>query len=651
MNTSDVFETIACCAPLTLLDASEGRSGFGGLDQAVLVHGASAILRGHSPLYPCDMYRSPSSDSLLDAQSCPHRSLFPCVFEAPRCQGVSCESYRVRGHVGGVALSSIPAYEFVGHYARVFLRARPHVEAEITTIKELVGPHDISLHLQEGDKTRGVPYYSALIDRISDTDSSVFVATDDDCFLRNLANERPNTTMIQLRRRPRVPSSICASPSNIRHVVSSFSCNADHLYAVQRMLAATTSHFILNSQSNFASSAVAMSAPRVLTLHDITGVLRTEDLARGRWFCLDNIATSGIAPLRRSGPLCDHLFVNDRPMLQFPTHACIALLTMVVTWAVIRHRRRIPKHVPPLVQLVGTVLLFSVASCSLTILNKVVSASYDIPLLVLSLQMAVSCVFVTAAQDSVKFNSGWTKWLVSVSPLFVIQLSTSMLALQRISIGSYVVTRNLTPCVTVIMERASFGRRVSMLEYTSATIIFCSAVMYEYDNVKFSAVGAVLLGVNLVSSCLERVVQKYWLTVKQINLSHSSIVLLNNSMFPVVVLMHLLFKPEQTQWISKYVIVLLSETYVYVVAASCLVGTVLAYVAIHLQVIVEASSFFALTCLNKILVIGFGMLVYGDSCTPLGVCGIMLGIIACFTFGCVPKDPSVPDMVRLKVET
>jgi hypothetical protein len=59
-----------------------------------------------------------------------------------------------------------------------------------------------------------------------------------------------------------------------------------------------------------------------------------------------------------------------------------------------------------------------------------------------------------------RLERGWRRWVVVVPPLFALMLTTSMWALSRVSIGSFVVARNAAPLLTFALE-ACHGRERS----------------------------------------------------------------------------------------------------------------------------------------------------------------------------------------------
>ena len=90
------------------------------------------------------------------------------------------------------------------------------------------------------------------------------------------------------------------------------------------------------------------------------------------------------------------------------------------------------------------------ASCSIgmTLLNKLSVSKSGCPYGVVMVQMAVTCLAAVASRN-LHFGEGTRRWAVSVPALFVAMMVTSMLALQYVRVGTFVVVRNVAPIITL----------------------------------------------------------------------------------------------------------------------------------------------------------------------------------------------------------
>ena len=94
---------------------------------------------------------------------------------------------------------------------------------------------------------------------------------------------------------------------------------------------------------------------------------------------------------------------------------------------------------------------WSACSVSMTVLNKIAINKTDAPIAVLILQMVVTTLIAGASSD-IRFGAGWKLWASTVPVLFVLMMVTSMLALKYVTVGTFVVARNLGPLVTLVIE-------------------------------------------------------------------------------------------------------------------------------------------------------------------------------------------------------
>ena len=131
-------------------------------------------------------------------------------------------------------------------------------------------------------------------------------------------------------------------------------------------------------------------------------------------------------------------------------------------------------------------------SVFMTLLNKVALQLTDAPLSVLIVQMAATCVVCLCRYKTLRFGAGTKLWATRVPPLFVAMLATSMFSLKFVSVGCFVIVRNLGPLVTLVLELA--WHRPDQLSCNVSTVgamvaILAGVVIYEANDLKLSFVG------------------------------------------------------------------------------------------------------------------------------------------------------------------
>ena len=101
-------------------------------------------------------------------------------------------------------------------------------------------------------------------------------------------------------------------------------------------------------------------------------------------------------------------------------------------------------------------------------------------------------------------GDGWRRWALTVPALFVIMMLTSMVALKYVSVGTFVVVRNLGPLFTLLFEVAV--HRPDALHCDARTIgslvtVVAGVVLYEWNDLQFSGLGLMFLLLNLLFAC------------------------------------------------------------------------------------------------------------------------------------------------------
>ena len=163
---------------------------------------------------------------------------------------------------------------------------------------------------------------------------------------------------------------------------------------------------------------------------------------------------------------------------------------------------------------------WSACSCGMTLLNKVAVSRTDAPLLVIVAQMVVTTALALCSCN-LRFGDGTLVWALTVPPLFCLMMATSMVALQHVSVGTFVVVRNLGPLVTLGVE--TLVHRPDDLHFDGLTVASTSAIalgvlVYETQQglSSSSALGTACLLLNLFAACAERMLQRHLLAIRKV---------------------------------------------------------------------------------------------------------------------------------------
>ena len=173
-------------------------------------------------------------------------------------------------------------------------------------------------------------------------------------------------------------------------------------------------------------------------------------------------------------------------------------------------------------------IVFAACSISMTIVNKMGVHRTEAPLALLVLQMvttAVVCIVASGSALRTQFGRGAGKWALNTPLLFILSLGTSMMAFEYVSVGAFVVVRNLGPlvslCVELLIHKCHHPTLQCNAKSVSSTLAIAVGVaLYEVNDVHFSLTGLVLLLLNLTFNVLSHNVERYYLAVEKVQSRH-----------------------------------------------------------------------------------------------------------------------------------
>ena len=288
-------------------------------------------------------------------------------------------------------------------------------------------------------------------------------------------------------------------------------------------------------------------------------------------------------------------------------------------------------------QTVTASICWSMCSIGMTLLNKRAVKMAGTPLAVVVLQMLVT-VGCAAATRNLQFGEGTKLWAMSVPPLFAAMMATSILALSHVSVGTFVVVRNLGPIVTLGIESVVHNPdelRCNKLTICSTAAIAIGVLIYEYSDLRFSPIGVVYLLLNLSFACAERLLQRHLLVVRGVSVSKPGLMLLNNAIGAGLTLLMAVLFGEGRQ-MGQLLHRMRHHTSVTVpVLGSCVAGALISYTGLWLQGLVTATSFMVLGCFNKIVVVAWGIIFLHDSTSALSLLGAFISITGCGVYAMI----------------
>jgi len=315
-----------------------------------------------------------------------------------------------------------------------------------------------------------------------------------------------------------------------------------------------------------------------------------------------------------------------------------------------------------------SVVAFMFCSAAMTITNKQVLRTFELPLTILYIQMAfASFVLATCLQSTLRFGS-WNdvaRWMRAVTPLYALLLASGMLALRFSSMGAVVVARNVTPLMAIPIEALVLReRRAPANTWTWASLVFvlAGAILYMRADIgnETSFVGAFFIVVNMCAAVVERLVQRHLMVIDPVHMSTAAMLLLKNVGGMGFVGTAMLFAPTspfgtpETQNWRVFNLVWRSTSlgddpldHVFDVSTlllSCACGLAIGWTALRAQAKLSVTSMLVLTNLNKVVVVLFGIFAYGEARSALAIVGMAMALAGGLAYGALQLN-------RAKAET
>ena len=284
-------------------------------------------------------------------------------------------------------------------------------------------------------------------------------------------------------------------------------------------------------------------------------------------------------------------------------------------------------------EIAAATFAWSVCSVGITVLNKMVITKTHAPLAVVIVQMIATVTMALASRD-IHFGKGTQTWAIAVPPLFALMLLTSMLALDHVTVGTFMVVRNLGPVVTLVIETAV--HKPDSLELNWKTGSACGTIalgvlIYEIREISFSFIGFLLLLANLALGVTERIVQRHLLAVSRVDVSQPALMVLNNGLGAIYVLMIVVIMSPH-EFHALYHAIKFKHHMASAVLASCVLGCGISYAGLWLQKLVTATTFMVVGSFTKAIVILYGILLLDDSQDSLSILGAFLSIAGSYAY-------------------
>jgi len=248
--------------------------------------------------------------------------------------------------------------------------------------------------------------------------------------------------------------------------------------------------------------------------------------------------------------------------------------------------------------------------------------------LLVAAQLAASCfaagtmhVLRLARVDGQREDA--LRW-APVGLLFGLLLWVGMGAVRYATLSTLTVVRNVGPLVLLLGEWLLFGVRPNRGMLLSLLLLLSGVLVYTVEDLRGPApadsrgVLLVLLDISIV--CVDRLLERYLLVLRPVELSTGALVLITNAvgLLPVLLLLagpcrNELRMPTEGAGLGWAVVTLV-------------LGTLLAYVSVFLGRAVSATCALVVANVDKVAVLGYGVLFMGDHMGQMKTLGCSLAL-------------------------
>jgi drug/metabolite transporter (DMT)-like permease len=282
------------------------------------------------------------------------------------------------------------------------------------------------------------------------------------------------------------------------------------------------------------------------------------------------------------------------------------------------------------------VLIFCFAGSGLTVLNKIlVSKYFPFPSFLTFVQCFCTAAFIRvgkfAMPNSFEVEDITPSKCRSWSPLvvlFLIMLVSSMFALQKVTVTTLIVVRNLTTLTTAVSDfqflKSHFNKEEALLLF----LMFFGACMYGLNDISFDWSGYLYLLLNCFATTAYQIRVKQLVT--ELKMKPLTMSLYNNLLcLPLLLTLSAL----QGEISPNLLMMAIADNYTLcLILLSAIFGFVLSVTAFRLNQLVSATAIMIINNANKFLLILFSEAVLGKSLDLMSGFGCSLVLASSFAY-------------------
>ena len=195
-----------------------------------------------------------------------------------------------------------------------------------------------------------------------------------------------------------------------------------------------------------------------------------------------------------------------------------------------------------------------------------------------------------------------------------------MSAMQTMSVTTVLVTRSLTPLVTLIFESRILSVKASPRIWISLISILGGSVFYCMAEIEGTLIGYIWLGVNLLAASAYHVYVKK--VINDLNLSTMDMVLYNNVMsIPLLVAIGIV--ADDTRHLAQGFSSMDGLAWLWV-SLSLLCAGFISFTGFGMQAMISATSSTVVNHINKVNSFIFAHMIFQDKINPLMIVGMLI---------------------------
>jgi GDP-mannose transporter len=282
---------------------------------------------------------------------------------------------------------------------------------------------------------------------------------------------------------------------------------------------------------------------------------------------------------------------------------------------------------------------YTVCSVGMVLTNKAISSSLDedirkdLPQLsIIAFQCLVAVACVQAAKhlkyvDYPDFEWKVAKAWLPLNVLFIGMLCTGFLSLVYNNVPMVTVCKNLTNVVTIAGDALFFGEKVSFLTILSIFVMVLGAVLAGANDLEFSALGYMFMGMNCVFTSGYVLYMRFAST--NIKLPKFGMVYYNNLLSIVLLLPLIIYMEEIPKLFDPRI---MTTTFIMNNVLAGLLGFYLNFASLWCVSTTSATTYAVVGSLNKVPITILGFILFDTAMTTEGILFISLATLGGFIY-------------------